>query len=206
LTLLMLDGVACRRGGRLLFEGLSLTLAPGEAAVATGPNGVGKSSLLRLVAGLLEPASGTVAAQSVALADENLALDSKLSLGRALAFWAALDAPGTMAPSEPATAHDLIPGGLFGPQRAMDAMGLAALSSVPVRMLSTGQRKRAVLARVIASGASLWLLDEPANGLDTDGLERLTAAMAAHRAAGGAILAASHQLLCLAAAKTVTLA
>ena len=72
-------------------------------------------------------------------------------------------------------------------------------------MLSTGQRKRAALARVIASGAPLWLLDEPANGLDADGQERLAAAMAAHRAGGGAILAASHQPLGLDGAQTVAL-
>jgi heme exporter protein A len=87
----------------------------------------------------------------------------------------------------------------------MAAMGLAALGDVPVRMLSTGQRKRAVLARVAASGARLWLLDEPANGLDGDGEERLAAAMAAHRAGGGAILAASHQPLDLPGAKRVEL-
>jgi heme exporter protein A len=85
------------------------------------------------------------------------------------------------------------------------ALGLETLADVPVRMLSTGQRKRAVLARAVASGAPLWLLDEPANGLDADGLERLAAAMAAHRAGGGAILAASHQPLGLADAKAVAL-
>jgi heme exporter protein A len=72
-------------------------------------------------------------------------------------------------------------------------------------MLSTGQRKRAALARVVASGAPLWLLDEPANGLDTDGQERLAAAMAAHRAGGGAILAATHQPLGLDDARQVAL-
>jgi heme exporter protein A len=75
----------------------------------------------------------------------------------------------------------------------MAAMGLTRLAGVPVRMLSTGQRKRAALARVIASGAPLWLLDEPANGLDSDAQRLLADAMAAHRAAGGAILAATHQ-------------
>jgi heme exporter protein A len=87
----------------------------------------------------------------------------------------------------------------------MEAMGLLPLADVPVRMLSTGQRKRAALARVVSSGAPLWLLDEPANGLDTDGQERLEAAMAAHRASGGAILAASHQPLALPHAQTVRL-
>jgi heme exporter protein A len=75
----------------------------------------------------------------------------------------------------------------------MAPMGLDRLADVPVRMLSTGQRKRATLARVIASGAPVWLLDEPANGLDADGQERLAAAMAAHRAQGGAVFAATHQ-------------
>jgi heme exporter protein A len=85
-------------------------------------------------------------------------------------------------------------------------MGIAHLAEVPVHMLSTGQRKRAGLARVVASGAPLWLLDEPGNGLDADGIARLEAAMAAHRAAGGAILAATHQPLALPGAKSVALA
>ena len=183
--LLRLDRVACRRGGRLLFEELSLGLAPGEAAVVTGPNGVGKSSLLRLAAGLLQPAAGTVETSAVALADDRLALDERRSLGAALGFWAGLDGGDAIA--------------------ALAAMGLDHLADAPVRILSTGQRKRATLARVIASGASLWLLDEPVNGLDAEGQERLAAAMAAHRAAGGAILAATHQALGLDGARTVAL-
>lgn len=185
MSLLKLDNVACRRGGRLLFEGLSLTLAPGEAAVAIGPNGVGKSSLLRLAAGLLDPVAGTVEAGAIALADDRLALDERRTLGASLSFWAALD------------------GGDAG--AAMAVMGIAHLAEAPVRILSTGQRKRATLARVIASDAALWLLDEPANGLDVEGLELLTAAMAAHLTAGGAILAATHQPLGLADARRVAL-
>ena len=182
MSLLALDRVACARGGRLLFEGLSLALGAGEAALVTGPNGVGKSSLIRLAAGLLRPAAGTVARAEAALADEHLALDERQRLGDALAFWVEDAAPG------------------------IAAMGLAALTPVPVRILSAGQRKRAALARVIASRAPLWLLDEPANGLDADGEARLAAAMAAHRAAGGAILAAAHQPLGLAGARPVALA
>jgi heme exporter protein A len=186
LSLLALRGIACVRGGRLLFEGLDLALAPGEAAVATGPNGVGKSSLLRLAGGLLRPAAGIVERSgAAALADEGLALDPKLSLGRALGFWARLD--DTDAAS------------------GIAAMGLSALAGVPVRMLSTGQRKRAVLARAIASDARLWLLDEPANGLDSEGLDRLATAMATHRAGGGAILAASHLPLDLPGTRAVAL-
>jgi len=179
--LLSLRGVACLRGGRLLFEGLDLALGHGGAALVRGPNGVGKSSLIRVAAGLLRAAAGTVERGEAALADEYLALDERQPLGRALAFWAADAAPG------------------------IAAMGLETLTDVPVRMLSTGQRKRAALARVIASGAPLWLLDEPANGLDADGLARLEAAIAAHRAAGGAILAATHQPLALPGALEMTL-
>ncbi|MEA3052105.1 MAG: heme exporter protein [Sphingomonadales bacterium] len=186
MSLLALRGVACDRGGRRLFEGLDLVLDPGRAALVTGPNGSGKSSLIRLAAGLLRAAEGRVERDSAAaLADEGLALDPKLSLARALAFWGRLD--GT------------------DPAAAMAAMDLAALAQVPVRMLSTGQRKRAALARVLASGAALWLLDEPANGLDPDGEARLEAAMADHRAGGGAILAASHQPLALPGAARVEL-
>jgi heme exporter protein A len=180
-----MENVACLRGGRLLFEGLDLVLGAGGAAIVTGPNGVGKSSLLRIAAGLLRAASGAVERADAALADEHAALDERLTLGRALGFWARLD--GSAAAT------------------GLDAMGIAHLAPVPVRMLSTGQGKRAVLARVVASGAPLWLLDEPANGLDTEGQKRLAAAMAAHRADGGAVLAASHQPLGLDDAERVAL-
>ena len=184
--LLLMEKVACIRGGRLLFEGLDLRLEAGAAAVVAGPNGVGKSSLLRVAAGLLRASAGTVARDaSSALADEGLALDERLTLGQALGFWARLD--GVRA------------------EAGMEPMGLLPLSRVPVRMLSTGQRKRAALARAVASGAPLWLLDEPANGLDSEGLERLAQVMADHRSRGGAILAASHQPLGLQGAETVTL-
>jgi heme exporter protein A len=185
--LLALEDVACIRGGRLLFERISLTLDPGGGAVVVGPNGIGKSSLLRIAAGLLRASAGLVRrGNEVALADERLALDERLTLEQALGFWSALDGAD--------------------PRTGMDAMGLTPISSVPVGMLSTGQRKRAVLARAIASGASLWLLDEPANGLDAEGQERLAAAMAEHRRKGGAVLAASHQSIGLDGAKELRLA
>ncbi len=166
--LLQFEAVALRRGGRLLFEGLDVRLGSGEALHVTGPNGSGKSSLIRLAAGLLTPQSGRVDRASVALSDDLIALDGELPLLKALRFW--------------------VPEA----DRALEAMGLAALADVPVRLLSSGQKKRATLARVAASGASLWLLDEPMNALDPDGLERLDALISAHRATGGAVLAASH--------------
>jgi len=169
---LRFDRVALRRGGRLLFEDLDLTIAPGEALEVSGPNGSGKSSLIRLAAGLLRPERGRVERPQLAMADEHLALDRELPLKRALAFWATFDLDDAMA-----------------------ALGLAGLASVPVRLLSSGQAKRATLARVAASGAPLWLLDEPVNALDHDGAERLERLISAHRASGGAVLAASHQPL-----------
>lgn len=169
MSLLSGRGLALIRGGRLLFEGIDLSLEPGEALHVTGPNGCGKSSLIRLVAGLLPANDGTVERADAALADEALALDRELTLARALAFWS-------------------------GPElnAALAAFGIAHLADIPVRILSTGQRKRAMLARVKASGAPLWLLDEPINGLDRDGVARLGQVIADHRASGGAVLAASH--------------
>jgi heme exporter protein A len=170
--LLRFDGVSLRRGGRMLLENFDLALAKGEGVHLGGPNGVGKSSLIRLAAGLLHAELGRVERSPLALADEHLALDRELPLARAMAFW---------SPS--------------GAAAAMTALGLAALAAVPVRLLSTGQAKRAALARVAASGAPVWLLDEPLNGLDEDGIARLDALIEAHRQAGGAVLAASHRPL-----------
>jgi heme exporter protein A len=186
---LTLSGVACLRGDRLLFEGLDLALAAGEAALVTGPNGAGKSSLLRIAAGLLRPSAGRITRDGgIALAAEAAGLEERLPLARALGFWAALD--GTA----PETLDD-----------ALTAMGIADLAIVPIRLFSTGQRKRAVLARTIASGAGIWLLDEPGNGLDNAGLALLEAAIAAHRARGGIVVAATHQPLALADARALAL-
>lgn len=172
---LVLDAVACVRAGRTLFERLSLTLEPGGAALVTGPNGAGKSSLIRVAAGLLPPTEGRVEAEGgCALLAEAAALDPELPVASALRFWAGLDGR-----------RDAI-------EAALDAVGLAQLAPVPVRMLSTGQRRRIGIARVVASGAPIWLLDEPANGLDQAAIERLAALIARHRMDGGIALVATH--------------
>ncbi|PNQ03780.1 heme ABC exporter ATP-binding protein CcmA [Sphingobium sp. SA916] len=179
---LHLSGVACARGGRLLFRGVDLAMEPGGSALLKGPNGIGKSSLMRICAGLLRATAGTVDRHGrIALADERLALDMEQPLEAALRFWTRLDA----------AASDAL-------DAAMAAMALEPLRQVPVRMLSTGQRKRAALARVIASGAPIWLLDEPGNGLDEAALDLLGKAVAGHLAKGGIVVAASHQPLPLA--------
>lgn len=170
-SLLRFENVTLRRGGRLLFEGLQLGLGPGDALHVTGPNGSGKSSLIRLAAGLLRQERGQVERSALALADDYPALDRELPLRRALQFWAA------------------------GVDEAIYALGIQHLSDIPVRLLSSGQTKRAMLARVSASGAPLWLLDEPLNALDADGASRLEQMIEQHRAKGGAVLAASHHPL-----------
>lgn len=177
--------LACRRGERLLFARLSLDLAGGQAMQVVGPNGMGKSSLIRLLAGLMRPFAGTVERTgTLALVDERPALDEHQPLGAALAFWGALD-QGT-AP--------------------LERLGLAKLLDVPVRYLSTGQRKRAALARLIGQQASLWLLDEPLNGLDTHGVALVEALVAEHCASGGMAVIASHQPFTLAGLKRLDLA
>lgn len=178
-ALLRVRDLACRRGDRLLFTGLDFALAPGAALIVEGPNGAGKTSLMRMAAGLLRPFAGRVERTApMAFLGHELALDLDLPLARALGLWARLDGVG-------ADAVD----------RALAEVALAPLAQVPVRLLSSGQRRRAGLARVIAGGAPLWLLDEPGVGLDVAALDRLAATMAAHRAGGGAILVTTHMPL-----------
>ena len=173
----------------MLFTGLDLSLEPGGAALVTGPNGAGKTSLLRLIAGLLSAHAGEVSMSgTMAFLAEQSALDRELPLKRALGYWARLDGRDAEQVDQ-----------------ALDAMALSPLADVPVRMLSTGQLKRAALARIIISGTDIWLLDEPANGLDTDSRARLESAIRDHRAAGGIVLVATHQPLDLPGATPVAI-
>jgi heme exporter protein A len=185
---LALDGVTCVRGGRVLFGGLSFALSPGDAARVTGANGAGKSSLLRIAAGLLKPASGEVVREgTVALLAEQAALDGDVTLSQAISFWAQIDGR-----------TDVVGG-------ALEAVGLSAIADAPVRILSTGQRRRGGLARVVASGAPIWLLDEPTSGLDDAAVYLVAGLIARHRANGGIALAATHQPLDLPGAREIAL-
>ena len=178
--------LACRRGDRLLFRGLSFALEAGEALLVVGANGIGKSSLLRQLAGLMRPFAGSVEREGmVGLIDERLALDEEIGLAEALRFWRKIDSAS---------------------ENGLAQMGLSGLADVPVRYLSTGQRKRAAFARLITAAPPVWLLDEPLNGLDSDGHALVEQLVADHRAKGGICVAASHQAIAMPDAATLQLA
>lgn len=175
--LLSATALACRRGDRLLFKGLSLELHAGEACHVTGANGTGKTTLIRTLAGLSSPFAGDVSANAaIGLVDERLALDPELPLGKALTFWQTVDANAD-------------------PESAITALGLEGLLDVPVRFLSTGQRKRASFAVLLGRHTLIWLLDEPLSGLDTRAIDQVSGLIEAHIDAGGCALIASHQPL-----------
>ena len=176
-ALLRFDRVTLTRGGRLLFSDLDLTVKSGERLAISGPNGSGKSSLLRLAAGLLREDAGRIERSAAALADEHPALDRERRLLGALSFWTGLGGDNKRL------------------EVALNKLDLAGLIPVPVRLLSAGQLKRATLARVVGTGAPLWLLDEPLNGLDRGGLDDLGELLDWHTSEGGAVVAASHLTL-----------
>jgi heme exporter protein A len=191
LVRIIVTDLACRRGDRVLFAGLSLDVAAGEAVQVVGENGIGKSSLLRIIAGLAPAFAGSAKVTGVAgLLDERCALDPALALGRALEFWSGIDSG---PPGKPERSH-------------LERLGLAGLLDVPVRYLSTGQKKRAALVRLLGQRAGVWLLDEPLNGLDGHAVELVEALAGEHCAAGGIALIASHQPFRLDAMRSLRLA
>ncbi len=185
--LLRAEGLACRRGDRLLFRRLSFEVRRGEALHLTGANGTGKTTLIRALAGLTTPFAGEVTSEgAIGLLDERPALDPDLPLGRALAFWSRVD-------------------GFEGAAQSHAALGLVPLLEVPVRYLSTGQRKRAGLAALIERRVPIWLLDEPLSGLDVSAIAQVTQMIAGHVAGRGIALIASHQVLEIPGLRTLAL-
>jgi heme exporter protein A len=177
--------LACLRGDRAVFAGLSFAAPAGAALLLTGANGAGKSTLLRILAGLLRPAEGSVSWQGAEIAADPAAHAARL---RYLSHQDALKPALTV--TENLAFHARLCGGEVAP--ALGALGLGALADLPARVLSSGQKRRLALARLALAPAPLWLLDEPTTGLDAASVERLRPLLAAHRARGGIVIAATH--------------
>lgn len=194
--------LSCVRGERLVFRDLAFSLSRGGALVLTGANGSGKSSLLRLMAGLLPPESGTLAWGEQRVVDDPAAHRDRVS------YLGHLDAvkPVLSALENLIFWARLADGGHADAVRALDGFGLTPLADLPGRVLSAGQRRRVALARLLLAPTKLWLLDEPSVGLDRDSLMRLEAACAGHRARGGRIVVATHAAIDLPGARTLDLA
>jgi len=191
--------LACRRGQKAIFSGISFALSGGEALLLLGPNGAGKSSLLRIMAGLLRPVAGQIAlegadhdgpiAEQAHYLGHQDALKPSLSVVENLRFWTQfLGAGRGRAPLE-----------------ALETVGLIELADLPAGYLSAGQRRRLSLARLVCAPRPVWLLDEPSAALDVNGQQRLSRVMHAHLGTGGIILAATHAPLGLGQAQVLRL-
>lgn len=189
-TLVAVD-LACRRGNRLLFKGVNFSVAAGQAVWLRGRNGRGKTSLLRLAAGLSSPEAGSIEwggvpvrkaaglLQRLVYVAHASALKDDLSVTEALHFLAVLH-------GRPSDAGTL--------QRALDRIGMATRRDAPVRTLSQGQRRRATLARLaLETEASIWILDEPYDALDVDGVDCVNSLLHDNLSRGGSVLLTSHQ-------------
>jgi heme exporter protein A len=188
-VMIHIENAAILRGNRMVLKGFSFTADSGEIIWIRGANGSGKSTLFRALAGLLPIAAGTMQISgTLALTDEAVALDPESALENGLRFWGRLDG---------ASPKQL--------EAALEALDLVPLAELPVRLLSAGQRRRGALARMIASGAQIWLLDEPYNGLDQANVVRLDEALQRHTANGGIALVASHIAPTINVARSITL-
>jgi len=185
-------GIRCVRGGREVFSRLNFEVSSGEALAVTGPNGSGKTSLLRLIAGLLTIADGSIGLEGgeaeLTLPEQahylghRDALKPALSVTENLAFW-----------------RDHLGGETFEPGQSLSAVGLGHAARLPAAYLSAGQRRRLSISRLLAVKRPIWLLDEPTNALDAAGQNLFAALMGDHLARGGLIVAATHAPLGIAA-------
>ena len=181
------DRLACERGERLVFEGVSFVLSSGDILSVRGPNGSGKSTLLRLLAGFLRPVGGSISwnGESVFGESENFQISVgyvghlnsvklALSVRENIDLWARLCGKSDNV------------------DEALKTFALENLVDLPARYLSSGQKRRLNLARLVAEQRPLWLLDEPTVGLDDNSVDLLQTALGAHRSAGGIAIIATH--------------
>ncbi len=192
---LEVEALTLTRGARTLFEGLGFSAGAGDFVEIRGPNGVGKTSLLRAIAGFLRPRAGVITltgAEERALALHYVAhqngLKGQASVRDHLRYWAGLFA---------ARGDEGV---------ALARLGLERQADLPARVLSQGQARRLALARLVIAPRPVWLLDEPAAGLDEQGRALLAEMIAAQNAAGGLVLAAVHEALGPAPTRTLALA
>ena len=172
---LIVENLACARGGIAVLDGVSFTLEAGSALILRGPNGSGKTTLLRTIAGLQPVLAGTVtgAGETIAYGGHADGLKATLSVADNLTFWAGIYGTGSI-------------------NTALETFDLAALQDRPAQNLSAGQKRRLGLARLLVTGRPLWVLDEPTVSLDADSVAMFARAVAAHLAGGGMALMATH--------------
>src|SRR5262245_29536938 len=194
---LQADGLTCSRGGREVFRNVSFRVPAGEALIVTGRNGAGKSSLLRMIAGLVRVAAGRlslnggktdtpIAEQAHYLGHQD-AMKTSLTVAENLCFWTQFLG----------SRSDL--------SLALELLDLAPLADLPAVYLSAGQRRRLSVARIVAVPRPLWLLDEPTSALDAPSQTRLSEIMRGHLAGGGIIVAAAHGTIGLERARELKL-